>query len=77
MKNQNKKEIKLLLDNLSIFSQQNREQFSNEKGNLDLVKFNDDPMTKSVVESLKSFGVNSSSDLHKMGFLAAGLVLRF
>jgi len=48
-----------------------------KKGGMDLKKFNEMEEVKKVVEELKVEGVESSSHLMKLGFVPAGMILRF
>jgi hypothetical protein len=49
----------------------------NKNGGMDLKKFNEMEEVKKVVEELKVEGVKSSSQLMKLGFVPAGMILTF
>lgn len=48
-----------------------------ENGSMDVKKLQDMPETIQVKEDLKKLGVVSSKQLSEIGFLAAGMIIRF
>jgi len=52
-------------------------KLKDEKGNLDVNKFNKHPRVIQAKEELKELGINKSSVLSKNGFIVAAMLLRF
>ena len=73
MTKNNKKEIQELLQ---LVANGLGKRLTDKNGNLDIEAFNNQKSVKLIIEKLKSLGIKSNEDLFKMGFVAAGMVLK-